>query len=81
MQLPVEMLIEYVRVYQCKGQTNIGRDPPNYPTANYIQNHLNTYSSTSGNTESSIVTLQGMLSHIALIVMHHNSIVHHCNLL
>jgi len=40
MEFPAEMLIEYVRVYQRKGQTNIGCDPPNYPTANYIQNHL-----------------------------------------
>lgn len=30
---------------------------------------------------SSIVTLQGRLSHIALIVMHHYSIAHHCHLL
>src|ERR1700685_3732359 len=46
MQFPAEMLIEYVRVYQRKGETNIGCDPPNYPTANYIQSHLDTYSST-----------------------------------
>ena len=45
MQFPAEMLIEYVRVYQRKGETNIGCDPPNYPTANYIQSHLDTYSS------------------------------------
>lgn len=44
MQFPAEMLIEYVRVYQRKGETNIGCDPPNYPTANYIQSHLDTYS-------------------------------------
>jgi hypothetical protein len=35
----------------------------------------------SGNAESSIVTLQGMLSCIAPIVMHRVSIVRHCNLL
>jgi len=45
MQFPAEMLVDYVRVYQRKGQTNIGCDPPNYPTANYIQRHLDTYSS------------------------------------
>ena len=45
MEFPAEMLVEYVRVYQRKGQTNIGCDPPNFPTANYIQNHLDTYSS------------------------------------
>ena len=37
--------------------------------------------STSGNMKSSIVTLQGMLSHMAPIVMWHDSIVHHCKLL
>ena len=45
MEFPAEMLVEYVRVYKPKGQTNIGCDPPNFPTANYIQNHLDTYSS------------------------------------
>ncbi|KIM89874.1 hypothetical protein PILCRDRAFT_812656 [Piloderma croceum F 1598] len=33
MDFPAEMLIEYARVYRLKGQTNIGCDPPNYPTA------------------------------------------------
>jgi hypothetical protein len=45
MEFPSEMLVDYVRVYQRKGQTNIGCDPPGYPTADYISRHLDTYSS------------------------------------
>ncbi|KIM72820.1 glycoside hydrolase family 16 protein [Piloderma croceum F 1598] len=44
MEFPAE-IIEYVRVYQWKGKTNIGCDLPDYPTAKYIQDHLDTYSS------------------------------------
>ena len=44
MEFPAEMLVEY-DVYQHKGQTNIGCDPPGFPTVNYIQNHLDMYSS------------------------------------
>lgn len=47
LEFPAEMLIDYVRVYQRKGQTNIGCDPVDYPTAEYIANHLDTYSSMS----------------------------------
>ncbi|KAG9030154.1 hypothetical protein FRB95_004292 [Tulasnella sp. JGI-2019a] len=35
--------IDYVRVYQKKGHTNIGCDPPDYPTADYINRHYNAY--------------------------------------
>ena len=38
------MLIDYVRVYQRKGQTNIGCDPKGFPTADYINRHLDSYS-------------------------------------
>jgi len=44
LEFPAEMLVEYVRVYQRKGQTNIGCDPPAYPTAKYIADHFDTYS-------------------------------------
>jgi len=44
MEFPAEMLIDYVRVYQRKGQTNIGCDPKNFPTADYIQRHIDSYS-------------------------------------
>ncbi|KAG8848277.1 hypothetical protein FRB96_001250 [Tulasnella sp. 330] len=36
--------IDYVRVYQRNGYLNIGCDPSDYPTADYINNHLNAYS-------------------------------------
>ncbi|KAJ7741112.1 beta-glucan synthesis-associated [Mycena metata] len=41
---PAEMLIDYVRVYQRDGETNIGCNPPDYPTSDYINNHLEAYS-------------------------------------
>ena len=37
------MKIDYVRVYQRKGQTNTGCNPKDYPTADYIKNHLQAY--------------------------------------
>jgi beta-glucanase (GH16 family) len=40
---PVTFRIDYVRVYQPKDQINVGCDPPDYPTYDYIQNHLNLY--------------------------------------
>ena len=45
MEFPSEMLLEYVRVYQRKEQTNIGCNPPGYLTADYINRHPDTYSS------------------------------------
>ena len=46
MIFPAEFKIDYIRVYQRQGQTNTGCDPTNYPTADYISNHLEAYSST-----------------------------------
>ncbi|KAJ3555502.1 hypothetical protein NP233_g12195 [Leucocoprinus birnbaumii] len=43
MIFPAEFLIDYVRVYQRKDQVNIGCDPKDYPTADYISNHLQAY--------------------------------------
>ncbi|KAG8716446.1 hypothetical protein FRC11_008595 [Ceratobasidium sp. 423] len=43
LQFPATMLIDYVRVYQRAGQENIGCDPRNYPTADYIDQHLVAY--------------------------------------
>ncbi|GJE91332.1 glycoside hydrolase family 16 protein [Phanerochaete sordida] len=43
MEFPAVMLVDYVRVYQRKGQTNVGCDPPQYPTAEYIKNHVEAY--------------------------------------
>lgn len=45
MMFPTEMLIDYVRVYQRDGYTNIGCDPPGYPTKSYIDAHLEAYTS------------------------------------
>ncbi|KAF9477276.1 beta-glucan synthesis-associated [Pholiota conissans] len=44
MIFPAELKFDYVRVYQRKDKTNIGCDPPNYPTMNYINNHPKAYS-------------------------------------
>lgn len=44
MEFPAEMLIDYVRVYQRKGQTNIGCDPKGFPTMDYINRHYDSYS-------------------------------------
>lgn len=42
---PAEMLIDYVRVYQRKDSVNIGCNPPDYPTADYITRHQEAYTS------------------------------------
>jgi beta-glucanase (GH16 family) len=41
--LPNHMLVDYIRVYQPKGATNIGCDPPGFPTAAYIEKHIKAY--------------------------------------
>ncbi|KAG7664123.1 uncharacterized protein J8A68_002377 [[Candida] subhashii] len=43
-QFPVTMRIDYVRVYQPENSVNVGCDPDDFPTFNYIQQHLNIYS-------------------------------------
>lgn len=40
---PAEMLIDYVRVYQRKDEVNVGCDPKDYPTADYIASHIDAY--------------------------------------
>jgi len=40
---PAIMQVDYVRVYQREGQTNVGCNPPDYPTADYINSHLDAY--------------------------------------
>ena len=47
MTFPTEMLIDYVRIYQRKGQENVGCSPDDYPTEDYINNHLDAYTSKS----------------------------------
>lgn len=40
---PSTMRIDYVRIYQPSDAKSITCDPPDYPTYDYIQNHLNAY--------------------------------------
>ncbi|KDQ15829.1 glycoside hydrolase family 16 protein [Botryobasidium botryosum FD-172 SS1] len=41
--LPAQLLIDYVRVYQRTGSTNLGCSTSSYPTADYIEKHSNAY--------------------------------------
>lgn len=40
---PAQMKFDYVRVYQQKGKEQMSCDPPDYPTADYINNHIDVY--------------------------------------
>ncbi|KAI0722784.1 beta-glucan synthesis-associated [Earliella scabrosa] len=40
---PVHMRVDYIRVYQPSGAINIGCDPPEYPTAAYIEQYAEAY--------------------------------------
>jgi len=40
---PTTMSVDYIRVYQPKDAHNIGCDPPNFPTAAYINTYLGAY--------------------------------------
>ncbi|BGP00855.1 putative Beta-glucan synthesis-associated protein KRE6 (putative) [Rhodotorula toruloides] len=42
LKFPASLLIDYVRVYQ-KGKPKIGCDPPDHPTSEYINNHMDLY--------------------------------------
>lgn len=39
LQFPAQMLIDYVRVYQKDGVTNVGCSPSDHPTADYIEKY------------------------------------------
>ncbi|KAF7290942.1 hypothetical protein HMN09_01272800 [Mycena chlorophos] len=52
MVFPAEMLVDYVRVYQRDGETNIGCDPEAYPTMTYINDHMEVF------TDPNITTWQ-----------------------
>ncbi|KAG5422218.1 KRE6 [Candida metapsilosis] len=41
---PSQFHIDYVRIYQPPDQINVGCDPSDYPTYDYIQEHLDLYS-------------------------------------
>lgn len=40
---PAELRVDSVRLYQPKGKTQVGCDPENYPTKDYIEKHKNAY--------------------------------------
>lgn len=40
---PAVMSVDYVRVYQREDQYNVGCDPPDYPTQDFINRHLPAY--------------------------------------
>ncbi|KZP16772.1 glycoside hydrolase family 16 protein [Athelia psychrophila] len=40
---PVTMRVDYVRVYQAKDSLNVGCDPPEFPTADYINQYIEAY--------------------------------------
>jgi hypothetical protein len=37
---PAYMLVDYIRVYQPSNQRNVGCDPPDFPTADYINTYV-----------------------------------------
>lgn len=37
---PATMLVDYIRVYQRKGEKNIGCDPKDFPTQDYINTYV-----------------------------------------
>ncbi|KII85737.1 glycoside hydrolase family 16 protein [Plicaturopsis crispa FD-325 SS-3] len=43
MEFPAYMLVDYVRVYQRKGHTNVGCSPKDFPTEDYINAHSSVY--------------------------------------
>ncbi|KAI6157069.1 glycoside hydrolase family 16 protein [Pisolithus tinctorius] len=43
LSFPAEMRVDYVRVYQRRGETNIGCSPPDFPTEDYIKRHMDSY--------------------------------------
>ena len=40
---PAQMKVDYVRVYQQKGSEKMSCDPPDHPTAAYINDHIDVY--------------------------------------
>lgn len=43
LEFPAKMLVDYVRVYQREGEVDVGCDPKDHPTGDYIEGHLNAY--------------------------------------
>ena len=40
---PVHLRVDYIRVYQPSDSANIGCDPKDFPTAKYINDHIDAY--------------------------------------
>lgn len=40
---PAHMRVDYIRVYQPEGQINVGCNPKEFPTTNYINRHIEAY--------------------------------------
>jgi len=40
---PVDMKVDYIRVYQPQGEENIGCEPPDFPTQAYIDQYIDAY--------------------------------------
>lgn len=47
LNFPVQMHVDYVRIYQPEDAVSMTCDPEDYPTYDYIQNHLNIYSNSN----------------------------------
>lgn len=43
LRFPAKMRVDWVRVYQPEGETNVGCDPKDFPTADYIERHPEAY--------------------------------------
>ncbi|CAE6353456.1 Beta-glucan synthesis-associated protein SKN1 [Rhizoctonia solani AG-1 IB] len=43
LNFPTWMLVDWVRVYQPKGSRNVGCDPEDFPTAEYINTYIEAY--------------------------------------
>lgn len=43
LKLPTTMSVDYIRVYQPASKVNIGCDPPDFPTAKYINTYMESY--------------------------------------
>ncbi|KIJ33317.1 glycoside hydrolase family 16 protein [Sphaerobolus stellatus SS14] len=54
LKFPSQMLIDYIRVYQRNGVTNVGCSPPDYPTSDYINSHINVYMDANLKTWASV---------------------------
>ncbi|QRW05303.1 glycoside hydrolase family 16 protein [Ceratobasidium sp. AG-Ba] len=51
---PTWMLVDWIRVYQPKDNHNIGCDPPDFPTADYINTYIEAYSNPNLTTMSDL---------------------------